>query len=155
VGLLVAVAEDDELQLGAGTRAPAALREPGELAAKDLARGREHVRAVVPDHVGDAHRGSLLPGHAAQRVEVRAHHKVAVTALPGRHREALDGRHVNVDREQVVAALGAVLGDLVDEVAGDQALAHQAPLHVGDREHHRVDGPLRDLLPQLLELHRC
>ena len=141
MGLLVAVAEDDELELGAGVRGPAALREPCELAAQDLARRGDHVGTVVPDDVGEAHRRPLLPGHAAQRVEVRAHHEVAVAALPRGHRVALDGRHVDVDREQVVAALGAVLGDLIDEVPGDQALAHQAPLHVGDREEHRVDCP--------------
>jgi hypothetical protein len=108
----------------------------------------------VPDDVGDAQRGRLLPRHQAQRVEVRAHHEVAVAAGPRGHREAIDRRHVDVDGEQVVAALGAVLGDLLEEVARGQALAHQAPLHVGDREQDRVDRPLRDLLPQLLERHR-
>ena len=35
-------------------------------------------------------------------------HEVAVAALPARHRVAVDGVHVDVDGEQVVAALGAV-----------------------------------------------
>ncbi len=42
---------------------------------------------------------------------------VAVAALPRGHRIALDRAHVHVDGEQVVAALGAVLGHLVQEVA--------------------------------------
>src|SRR5438445_639379 len=44
-GLLVAVAEEDELQLRSGHRPPPPLREPGELAAKDLARGGDHLAA--------------------------------------------------------------------------------------------------------------
>jgi hypothetical protein len=47
-----------------------------------------------------------------------------------------------------------VLGDLVDEMPGREALAHQAALHVGDRQEHRVDRPSLDLPAQLIELHR-
>ena len=109
----------------------------------------------MPDDVGDAHRRGRLPRHRAQRVEVGAHHEVAIAALPRGHREALDRGHVDVDREQVVAALGAVLGHLVDEVMRDQPLAHQAALHVGDREQDGVDLPPLDQIPKLLERHRC
>ena len=65
--LLVGVAEDDELELGAGERGPAALLEARELRAQDLPRRGDDVRAVVPDDVGQAQRGRLLPGHAPQR----------------------------------------------------------------------------------------
>ena len=51
------------------------------------------------------------PRRAAQRVEVGLEHEVAVAALPARHRVAVDGVHVDVDGEQVVAALGAVADD--------------------------------------------
>ena len=128
-------------------------REAVELAAQDLARRGDDVGAVVPDDVGEAHRGPLLPGDQPQRAEVRAHHEVAVAALPGGHREALDRRHVDVDGEQVVAPLGAVLGDLVEEVVRDEALAHQAPLHVGDGEEDGVDLATLDQPAQLLEHH--
>ena len=114
-------------------------RQARELAAQDLARRDAHVGAVLPGDVGEAHHGALLPGHRPQRREVRAQDEVAVAALPGEHRVAVDGRHVDVDAEQVVAALGAVLGDLGEEVAGGQALALQPALHVGEREQDRVD----------------
>ena len=53
-------------------------------------------------------RGARLPRGAPQRVEVEDEHHVAVAALPRGHRVAVDGVHVDVDGEQVVAALGAV-----------------------------------------------
>ena len=56
-----------------------------------------------------------VPRDPAQGGEVGAHDEVAVAALPGRHRVAVDGVHVDVDGEQVVAALGAVRQDLVEE----------------------------------------
>ena len=108
-GLLVGVAEDDELELGAGVGDQPALGQPGELAAQDLPRRGDDLGAVAPLQVGHHHRRPLLPRHRAQRVEVGDHLEVAVAALPGGHRVAADRLHVDVDREQVVAALGAVL----------------------------------------------
>ena len=70
-----------------------------------------------PLHVGQAQRRALLPRHRPQRVEVGRHHEVAVAALPRGHRVAVDGVHLDVDREQVVAALGAVVDHLVEEEA--------------------------------------
>ena len=119
--LLVRVAKHDELELGAGDRVPAALGEPRELAAQDLPRRGDDVRAVLPRDVGHEHHGAGHPGQRAQRVQVGLEHEVAVAARPRRHVVALDGVHVDVDGEQVVAALGAVLGDLLDEVPGGRA----------------------------------
>ena len=62
-----------------------------------------------------------VPGHRPQRRQVRLHHEVAVAARPRRHRVAVDGVHVDVDGEQVVAALGGVLEDDVEEVLGRAA----------------------------------
>ena len=56
-----------------------------------------------------------------------------------RHRVALDRCHLDVDGQQVVAPLGAVGGDLVEEVPRGQPLALQATLDVGHRQQHRVD----------------
>ncbi len=152
-GLLVGVAEDDELELGARVRRPAALGEPGQLAAQDLARRGRHVGAVVPLEVRHHQRGRVMPGDDAQRVEVGAHREVAVAARPRRHRVALDGVHVHVHREQVVAPLGAVLEHLVEEVARRQPLALQPSLHVGDRQQDGVDRPAVDGGAQLLQRH--
>ena len=55
------------------------------------------------------------PRRATQRVEVGLEHEVAVAALPARHRVAVDGVHVDVDGEQVVAALGAVADHRLQE----------------------------------------
>ena len=130
-----------------------ALGEPGELAAQDLARRGDDLGAVAPLDVGEQHDRALLPRDRAQRVEVGDHLEVAVAALPRRHRVAADGLHVDVDGEQVVAALGAVLEHLVEEVLRGQPLALEAPLHVGDREQHGVDRAIRDRLLQLIERH--
>ncbi len=93
-------------------------------------------------------------GHGPQRVEVGLHLEVAVAALPRGHRVAVDGVHLDVDGEQVVARLGAVLDDLVEEVARGQALALQAALHVGQRQQDGVDLAGVDLRAQLVEGHR-
>ena len=85
---------------------------------------------------------SAVPGShgmTSQRVEVGDHRHVAVAALPRRDRVAVDGVHLDVDGEQVVAALGAVLGELLDEEPGRRALADEAALHVGERDDDGVD----------------
>jgi hypothetical protein len=89
--------------------------------------------------------GAGVPGDPAQRVEVGPHDEVAVAALPRGHGVAVDGVHVDVDREQVVAALGAVLHHLVEEVRGGQPLALEPTLHVGDGQ----AGRCRSCRPRL------
>jgi hypothetical protein len=147
-GLFVGVVEDDELQLGAAVGGEVALGEPVELAAQHLPGRRGDRAALDPLDVGEHQRGALLPRHQAQRVEVGPQHEVAVAALPGRHGVAVDGVHLHVDGEQVVAGLGGVRDDLVEEVLGGAALALQPALHVGDRDEDGVDGPVRDQLAQ-------
>ena len=68
--------------------------------------------------VGQQHHRALVPGHRPQRVQVGLHHEVPVAAVPGGHRVAADRLHVDVHGQQVVAALGAVLDDVVEEMAG-------------------------------------
>ena len=148
---LVGLVEEDELELGARVGRPAALGEALELAAQHLARRGGDGRAVVPEQVALHHDGALEPRDAPQRREVGHEDEVAVAALPRRHRVARHRVHVDVDREQVVAALGAVLGDAVDERAGGQPLALQAALHVAHRDDDGVDPAARDLGVQLLQ----
>ena len=149
--LLVGVPVDDELQLGPGQRDQAALGQPVGLRPQDLPRRGRHRRPVQPGQVGDDHRRGLLPRHVPERAHVRYQHEVAVAALPGRHRIPVDGVHVHVHREQVVAALGIVLGHLVQEELGRQPLARQPALHVGEGEHDGVDLAHPDRGPQLLQ----
>jgi hypothetical protein len=80
-----------------------------------------------------------VPGDRSQGRHVGGKLEVAVAAGPRRHRVALHRVHVHVDREQVVAALGAVLGHLVEEVARGQSLALEAALHVRQGEQDGVD----------------
>jgi hypothetical protein len=148
-GGLVGVAEDDELQLGAHQRHQVALGQAVELAAQHLAGRRHHRRSVLPLDVAQHQRRALVPRHQPQRGQVGPQHEVAVAPLPRRHGVAVDGVHVDVHRQQVVAGLGGVGHHLVEEVAHVAALALQPALHVGERHQHRVD---RAQLRHLAEL---
>ena len=66
-------------------------------------------------------------------------HEVAVALVPVGVLVARQRRHVDVDRQQVVARLD-VVGQhvLAEEVPGD-ALAHEPTLQVGEHDEHRVD----------------
>ena len=76
---------------------------------------------------------------------------VAVPGVPVGEPVAGQWLHVDVDREEVVARLDPVLCDVVDEEVGGDPLADRTPLHVGERDHHRVDGAVGDLGAQRLE----
>jgi hypothetical protein len=155
LGVLVGRAVEDELELGAGVRGQAVTGEPLQLPAQDLARRGEHVaRAVEPGEVGQGHDGRRLPRHPPQGREVGHHREVAVAAVPAGHRVALDGVHVDVDGEQVVAALAAVGHHLVDEERAVEPLSLEAALHVGEGEHHGVDLPAVDRDGELLDRQR-
>ncbi len=95
-----------------------------------------------------------MPRDVSQRVQIGLEHEVAVAALPRRHRVAVHGVHLDIDGEQVVAPLGTVLDDLVDEVPGGQSLALQPALHVCEGDDDRVDGAGIDRALQLVDLER-
>ena len=59
----------------------------------------------------------FIHGMRRRVVGVGQQHHVAVPLLPARHRVAVDGVHVDVDRQQVVAGLRAVREDLLLEEA--------------------------------------
>jgi hypothetical protein len=151
--LLVGVAEDDELELGGRLGVPAPLRQPVELAAQDLAGRGDDLRPIAPHEVREAQDGARMPWDRAQRAEVGLELEVAVAALPRGHGVARDRVHLDVHGEEVVAPLRAVVDDLVEEVAGHEALALQPALHVGHAEQDGVDRAVLDGLGQLLERH--
>ena len=93
--------------------------------------------------VGEDERGRLEPRDPPQRREVGPQHEVAVAVLPARDRVAGDRIHLHVEREQVVAALDPVLGDVLEEELAVHALAHQPALHVGERDDDGVDRLVR------------
>jgi hypothetical protein len=110
--LLVGVAEDDELELGARERAPAALARRSSWRRR-ICRG-EATTSLPSAHTTSAMTSTVASFHGVGRSvsKFRLEHEVAVAALPRRHVVALDRVHVDVDGEQVVARLGAVLGHL-------------------------------------------
>ena len=138
-GLAVAVVEDDELKFGGRQCHQVPIAEPAELRAQYRPwRGRDH-RAVVPEQIGDDQRRPGQPRNKPQRRQIRSHHHVAVPGLPARHRVAIDGVHVHVDGQEVVAALSAVRGNLLDEQPRRDPFAGQPALHVGEGDDDRVD----------------
>jgi len=93
----------------------------------------------VTADVGDDERGAGQPRNVSERVQVGCQDEVAVTGVPTRRLEPVDGVHVDVDGEQVVAALDAVIDHLVEEQPRRRPLADQAALHVTEADDHRVD----------------
>ncbi len=151
MGRLVGVLEDDELELGAGQRHVSPCSAALSTCAWRIARGDCTTgRAVRPRQVALHHHRRRQVRQHPDRVRVEHELHVAVALLPRGDRVAVDGVHVDVDAEQVVAALGAVAEHLVEEVGAVQALALQPPLHVGERDDHGVDLPGVDPCRQLL-----
>ena len=52
--------------------------------------------------------------------------------------------HVDIDREEVCGAFGAMIENVFGEVRRMQSLALQSPLHVGEGDDHGIDIPLVD-----------
>ncbi len=149
-GIPVAVLEDDELEFRAHERAEALLGQAVELALEDLPGVGCDGCAVEPGQVGRDECRARQPRHQAQGVDVRHHRHVAVAPLPAGDRVSAHGVHLDIDGEQVVAALGAVLGELLQEETSGCALADEAPLHVGEGDDDGVDLLGRDHHGQLL-----
>ncbi|OPZ55034.1 MAG: hypothetical protein BWY91_01298 [bacterium ADurb.BinA028] len=144
--------EDDELQLGAGEGGETQRRGSIHLRAQHRARRLAHQPpAVEPGEVALDRRRIVLPRGPSQRREVEVEHHVAVAGLPRADGIAINGVHLDVDGQQVVAALGAVAQDGVDEPLTVDPLALQSALHVGEGDHDGVDGPVGDLGTQLVE----
>ena len=115
-GVVIGVLEQDELQLGAGEGPKSHLGRGGNLPLEDGPRGLfDFTGPVQPGQVGLDCRAVRRPRCAAHRRQVHGEEHVAVAALPGAHCVATDGVHVDVDGEQVVAALGAMGQDVVEE----------------------------------------
>ena len=138
-GGAVTVVEDHELQFGTDERRQPALGEPVELGAQDGSRGDRDRPAVGEGQVRHHQRRTRQPGQPAQGGEIRGHDHVAVAGLPAGHGVAVDGVHVDIHGQQVVAAFGAVRGDLLDEQPRRYPFPGEPALHIGEREDHGVD----------------
>jgi hypothetical protein len=113
VGLGVALFVEVELELGGEHRDVTQLLSPLVLRDQRLPRRGRDRRAVVLDYVAEHERAAVQPRDPAHRREVRRDPEVAVALLPVRHLVPGNRLHLHVEREQVVAALDAVVGDLV------------------------------------------
>jgi len=150
-GVLVRRVVHDELELGAGERGEPERRGPVRLCAQDRARRHADGRAVLEGEVALDQRRARPVREAPDRGQVELEHHVAVPGLPRRDLVPVDGVHLHVDGQQVVAALGAVPEDGVEEEPSVDELALQTPLHVGEAQHDGVDLVAQDGRPQLLD----
>ena len=93
---------------------------------------------VMVEHVAKHECRCREPGDAPEGRKVRLHDEIAVAFLPACDRVAGHRLHVDVVREQVVAAVGFLIG-AVEEKAGLKALTDEPALHVGEAGHNGVD----------------
>jgi hypothetical protein len=127
----------------------------GDLALQDRAGADgDLLMRVMVEKVGHAERRARKPGDAAQRGEVRLHHIVAVALFPAGRLVARNREHLDVDGEEVVAAM-RLLPPAVHEVLGNEAFAHEAALHVHDGHEDGVDLASGDGLLQRVEGQVC
>ena len=150
--LCVGLLDEEELQLGAEHRLVAKGSCPLHLRFEHLPGRRPDGRAVIPGHVTEDKCCALQPGNAAHGREVGNHREVAVAALPAR--DLIPGYrvHLHLEGEEIVAALDRILVlHLLEKEMCLHALAHQASLHVGERDDHGVDLAGLDLLFQFVE----
>ena len=148
VDALVALVEQVELQLGGEHALVAALGEAGDLPLEDAARAVRQVLVVVVLHIAQHQGGALQPGHQAHGGEVGLEHEVAVAALPAGGGVAGHRLHVDVVGQQVVAAVGFLVG-AVEEELDLEAFADQAALHVDHAGQDGVDAAGFGQLAQL------
>ena len=149
--LLIAVAVDHELQLGPGHGLPAALGGLVDLRAEHRPRRHRHRLAVGGRQVALHHHRPVEPRHPPDGVEVEHELHVAVAGVPRGDRVAVDGVHLGVDGEEVVAPLDPVLERVLEEVGGVQELPLQPALHVGEGDDDGLDLARRDGGPHLVD----
>ncbi len=151
---LVSFVEQDELEFRADVGGPAKGGESFDLALQDLPRRFGDGCAVEPLGVGQQQRGPRLPWHSPQGRQVGRHHQVAVAAIPGGDAVSVHGVHLDVYREEIIAALGAMVEDVAQEMRGVHSLALQTPLHVGDGNDDCVDQVVLNSSAKFVEAQR-
>ena len=149
-GVAVRAAEDVVLELGAGPHGVARIPRPLDLPAQHRPRrhGRGPVRGLVD--VAQDQRRAVQPSRPPQRLQLRRQVDVAVALLPAGEGVPGDRLHLHIDRQQVVAGVGAAIGDLVEEEPGVEALAEQATVEVREGDQHGLDIAAFDQLAQAL-----
>ena len=113
-------------------------------------RNRDQVVGPRVLEIAEDESGAVEPGGGPERGQVGDHVEVAVAQLPVGVGVPGDRLHLHVDGQQVVAAVGPVVGDLLDEMVGVESLAVDPAVVVGERHHHGVDVAGRDAGLQLV-----
>src|SRR5215468_5100894 len=137
--LVEGLAEEIELELGGRLHLPAALARALELPLEHPARRLLDGLALLRVHVAEDERRLGQPRDEPPRGRVGHHLHVAVAALPRGQGEAGERLHLHVHREEVDAGVHAVVEDMIEEVAADHALAHEAAYAVGEHGEDGVD----------------
>ena len=105
---------------------------------------------MMIDHVAKHESGSRQPGNSPERRQVGLHDEIAVALLPVGYRVARHRLHIDVVGEQIVAAVGFLVGAPEEEL-GVKTLADEPSLHVGKADHDRVDLATVGRRPQFLQ----
>ena len=144
VGLVVGVLEQVELDLACHHREKSECGGGLHLAAEHSAWSdadqltRRHVVEVAHDH-----RGLGYPGNDPDRVPIGGREHVAVALVVARELVARHRVVVHIAGNEVIAVLGACIGDVVEKEPPGRSLADQATLQIGERHQDGVDlaGP--------------
>ena len=152
-GLGVGLLEEVELELGGAPDHEAPVGRPLDLAPQHLAGRDLDGGAVGVGEVAQHHRRARHPGQLHQGGQVEMTDDVAVAEVPVGEGVAGLRVHVDVDAEQVVTRIHAVVHDVVEEEAARHALADGATLQVREGHDHGVDPSAGDVLRELREIH--
>jgi hypothetical protein len=153
IRVVVGGVEEEEFQLAGRLAGQAERGQAVHLLAEHGARRLDDGLAVLVVQVADDHRGGGLPGEQAHGGKVGLHAEVAEPGLPVGQREAVERVHLDVEGEEVIAAVRAAVGDVVEEVVGGEPLADEAAENVGEDDDNGVDVPGLDLRRQCFEVH--
>ena len=154
VGVVVALPEEEELDLAAALDDEPGVGGGGHLALQDAPRRELHRRCRVDvDEVDDHHRRLVQPRQVADRRRVDDAAHVAVALVVARPAETRQRRVVEVAGDEVVAVLRPVRDDGVEEELAVGALADHPPEVVGEHGEHRVDVAAVDVGTQRVQRH--
>jgi hypothetical protein len=135
---VIALVEQIELQLGRHHRIEPQRLGAGDLAFQDGAGRMGDFGVVMIKHIAHHHRGAGQPRNPAYLRQVGFMHVIAIARRPTCRLVALHGFHLEVGRQQVVAAVGFDMA-AVDEMRGMKPFAHQAALHVDKAGQNGID----------------
>ena len=150
VGALVAVVEEEELELRRHIGLELHGLEAPELLLEHRSRRVGYVLVVMIDHVADHECGAGEPGDTPQRRHVGLEGEVSVAQFPARGLVSGHRLHLDVDAEEIVAAV-RLLVPAVGEVLRMEALADEPALQIHHGGDDCVDRVRCDLPLQLLE----